>query len=434
MATAPREPLSPNAATPQAAATPRPRPAKVGVAFWWGWTSPLQVGAIGAAVREFEERNPGISVSTAQHSWGDKLMLAQAGGSMPDLFEWTPPAELAANGWLTPLDDLLSGSGAIGRSTFLDVSLKQGSWGGTLYGLPALDHFTHLTTVVNEDLFRQEGLEVPADVPVTFEEALLQSREHTTLDRAGNVDRLWYAFAYTLWPWLAAAHGIVAYDEDNQRFRFDDPAWIDVLTHARDWQEAFGTEKLGAWFRTHDYATNAPGCATCAGKLAVFDIGYWATGELARTAPDGVFSYSWHLVPSGRRGTRVQMIGNHYVMVPAATPRREQAWLLAEHLVSDESIRTLFDGCGFLLATRPLLEDPSSVIDATRYRGFDWHIGSIQQADELTGFVACPISSFVAGAWGSERNAVARGLKTVDQALCDLQRNCTQELERALQA
>jgi ABC-type glycerol-3-phosphate transport system substrate-binding protein len=122
-------------------------------------------------------------------------------GTAPDLFEWWPPAQWAAKGSVIAIDDLPGSSKAIAKSAFLDVSLKEGSWKGKLYGLPALEHLTRLTTVFNEDLFQKQGLKILGDLHQTFEEALQQSKRYTTFDGAGNVDLLWYTFNYDKWQW-----------------------------------------------------------------------------------------------------------------------------------------------------------------------------------------------------------------------------------------
>ena len=202
-----------NTPMPQpAAALATPPAASTRMAFWWTWWGDLEVASTKAVVRRFEDKNPKVVVDTTQNVGFDMLVMMLASGTPPDLFEWGPPAEFAAKGQLIPLDDLLVTSKAISKSMFLDSSLKEGSWQGKLFGLPALEHFTNLTTVVNEDLFQQSGLKVPDDLPMTLEDALRQGKEYTKLDQAGNIDLLWYAFANLSLSWLAASYGTKVYD------------------------------------------------------------------------------------------------------------------------------------------------------------------------------------------------------------------------------
>jgi len=193
-------------------------------------------------------------------------------------------------------------------------------------------------------------------------------------------------------------------------------------------------DKLLAYFGSHPSVAGGNGCATCIGKLAIFDESYLATTRLPLVAPYSKFTYTWHLMSNSRRGKKVQLIGGSHVSIPTAAKNRDEAWKLSEHLVSDESIKTLFDGCGFLLATRPLLENPDSMIDPKRYPGLDWHFSSVKEADETRSYAACPITNVVGAAWDEACGAVGHKQKTIDQALGDLQERCTNELASILKA
>jgi ABC-type glycerol-3-phosphate transport system substrate-binding protein len=119
-------------------------------------------------------------------------------------------------------------------------------------------------------------------------------------------------------------------------------------------------------------------------------------------------------------------------MIPNDAKSPDVAWQLAEHLTSNESIDIIFDGCGFLLVTKDFLKDPSSVVDVNKYEGLDFYINSLNEADEITSWPACPIDSFVWDQFAKALNAAIYNEKSAEQALADLQKACTEELASAL--
>jgi ABC-type glycerol-3-phosphate transport system substrate-binding protein len=140
------------------------------------------------------------------------------------------------------------------------------------------------------------------------------------------------------------------------------------------------------------------------------------------------------LVPNSRRGRRVQLVGGSHVSIPTASKNRDEAWRLAEHFVSNESTKTLFDGCGFFLATKPVFDNPDSIVDTKRYRGLDWHFSSIKQADEVRSDTACPIGTYLYEIWFQEWQAIITKQTTGENALSNLQRQLTERLAAILKA
>lgn len=399
--------------------------------FWWGWTPEIHVNAINAVVAKFMQANPNIKVLTAQHEWGEKLLTALAAGNPPALFEQNTPTEYAAKGSLLPLDDFLAASDAISKDSFYDVSLKEASYKGSLYGLPAIEHFAQMSICMNKKMAEDVGLSLPTDIPATQEELMAQAFKYSEIDKSGNITKLWYSID-TYFPWIGAAYGLSCYDEENQKFTFDNPIWTQVLQLMGDFFKFFGPEKLTAFDSTYPGWTAVPGCGMCSNVQAIKLDGYWTPGEFAQTAPDKEYVYSWYPVPESRKGKKIQMIGSHHVMIPKDGKSPNEAWKLAEFLTNNESIKIIFDGAGFLLATKAFLENPSNVVDVTKYKGLDWYINSVNQADEIWGWPAIPIENFVWDAFSKAYNAVSYDEKTAEKAAQDLQAACAEELNKTL--
>jgi ABC-type glycerol-3-phosphate transport system substrate-binding protein len=423
---------APAPAEAEAKPTSPPAPAEsVEIDFWWGWTPDVHVNAINAAVAKFMEANPTIKVVTAQHEWGEKLLTALAAGTPPALFEQNTPTEYAAKGSLVELDSYLDASSAISRDTFYDVSLKEASYKGKVYGVPALEHFAQMSICVNKKMAEDAGLSLPADLPKSMEDLMDQCYQYSEIDKSGNLTKLWYNID-TYFPWYGAAYGLAAYDEEAQKFNFGDQIWIEVLNLMGKYYQFFGADKLTAFDSTYPGWTAVPGCGMCSDVQAIKLDGYWTPGEFAKTAPDKEYVYSWYPVPKNRQAKKVQMIGSHHVMIPNAGKHHEAAWKLAEYLTSNEAIRIIFEGAGFLLATKAFLKDPNSVVDVSAYKGLEFYIDSVGQADEIWGWPAIPIENFVWDQWTKAYNAVGYKEKSAEQAAADLQAACTEELSKAL--
>jgi ABC-type glycerol-3-phosphate transport system substrate-binding protein len=157
-------------------------------------------------------------------------------------------------------------------------------------------------------------------------------------------------------------------------------------------------------------------------------------GELAKTAPDKSFAYSWFPMSSARKGRKIQTIGNHNAIIPTAAQHRDDGWRLSEFLVSNEAIKIIFDGTGFLAPTREFLASPDSVVNTKQYEGLDFYVNSVKEADELLGWPPCPIEPFAWDQWQKAIDAVIYKQKSIDQELADLQKNATQELTKTLRA
>jgi ABC-type glycerol-3-phosphate transport system substrate-binding protein len=403
----------------------------VEIDFWWGWTPEIHVNAINAAVAKFMEANPNVKVRTAQHEWGEKLLTALAAGSPPALFEQNTPTEYAANGSLLPLDDYMAASAAISKDSFYDVSIQEASWKGELFGLPALEHFAQMSICMNKKMAEDVGLKMPDDLPTTMEELMAQTYEFSEIDQSGNITKLWYSID-TYFPWFGAGYGLAAYDELNQKFNFTDPIWMGIIQMMGEYYQFFGPEKLVAFDSTYPGWTAIPGCGMCTDVQAVKLDGYWTPGEFGQTAPGKEYVYGWYPVPEKRKGKKLQMIGSHHVMIPKSGTNHDVAWKLGEYLTSNEAIGIIFDGAGFLLATKAFLKDPASVVNISKYAGLDFYINSVNEADEIWGWPAMPIENFVWDAWIKAYESVGYGDKSVEQAADDLQAACTEELANAL--
>ncbi len=414
---------------PTAAPTQAPEAKKI--VFWWGWTPEIHVNAITAAVRKFEERFPNVKVETGQHEWGEKLTTAFAAGTPPDLFVLGEVMTYAAKGVVRALDDYMASSKIANKDAFFDVSMAAASWKGKIYGIPSLEHGPGLGLVFNEAVLEKKGLKAPDDLPKTWEQAWEQIQEYSEVDENGNIKLLWMEPECSIYTWWADMFDVEAYDAPNERITFDKPGWKDIFDFAVRFNKRFGPEKVKAFYESFPGWAAVSGCAICAGVLGGDINGFWAPGELRKTAPQARFAIDWVPVPASRKGTKVQDFGGHCALIARDAKEPDTAWQLAEYLVNDEVNKILFDGCGFLNFTKAFLAHPDTAVDLNQWPELRFYIDSCTKADVMYSDPS-PIDAFIWDAYGKALDSAIFGEKTSEQALADLQKMCSDELQKAI--
>jgi ABC-type glycerol-3-phosphate transport system substrate-binding protein len=311
--------------------------------------------------------------------------------------------------------------------------IVQGSWRGQIYGVPGCENFALLAIGFNQRLLQEAGMTGTVDdLPKTWDEALEQVKEFSKIDDAGNIDLLWFTIEETDWAEQGALIGIETYDAENERFNFDHPGWVEYFQWLADYYDFLGVDKVSSFFDSYPGWSAVPGCSMCVGRQAGGQNGYWWPGELTNTAPDESFIYTWTPMPAIRAGVKLQMIGIHHNMVTKDSPNPEPAWRLAEYLTTNEAIKTIFDGTGFLIPTTSFMQDPASVVDIDKYEGLRFYAESLSQADELVPYPACPVDAIAYDQTRKAIDAVIYKEKSVEQSLADLQSTLTEELGKAL--
>jgi ABC-type glycerol-3-phosphate transport system substrate-binding protein len=146
------------------------------VTFWQFDTAQASIDAYKTAIKDFEKKNPTITVDMQIVPWADqqqKITTALASGALPDvsMLGNDVVAQYAANGSLAPLDSYLAGwskeEGTDVKKDMYDGDVSYYTYKGKLYGSPVADE----TRMVyyNKDLFQKAGLD-PNTPPTTWDE------------------------------------------------------------------------------------------------------------------------------------------------------------------------------------------------------------------------------------------------------------------------
>jgi ABC-type glycerol-3-phosphate transport system substrate-binding protein len=414
---------------PEEIGEPAPEEA-VELTWWYGWTPDLIVNTLDGVAEAFAEAEPSVSaVNTSQHEWGEALLTAYAAGTAPDIHEHWLPMQFAPRDMLLALDDLVDGSEALDWDSFPEVSWGVGRWDGKHYVVPSLAFFAECALVTNPRTFENAGLTVPDDVPSTWDEMFTLAQEYTTFDDAGNIEVLWISPSRSLRHW-PAMYGIEDYDEEENRWLFDQPGWEEVVENIARFYTEFGPEKIDGFYEAYPGWIAVPGSAFASDVLAMVISGYWIPGELAKNAPDKDFYYTWPPTGGAATGKKVTHWGAHSVMIPAQSEHPRQAWMFAEYLSTTEASEMILSGCGWISPLKAFWD----VMDVGMYAGLDFFVNELARDAEIE-MVNSP-SPAIAYAMNSFQEQVVDpviyGDKDVQTALADFQEAVTEEEERIL--
>ena len=94
----------------------------------------------------------------------------------------------------------------------------------------------------------------------------------------------------------------------------------------------------------------------------------------------------WVPVPADRKGKKVQATGGHNSGVPKGATKADKAWQFIEYLTTDKAIDIIFNGVGWLGASKSYLDK----VDTSKYKGLDWYVKSIKEANDMRGMDVGP--------------------------------------------
>jgi ABC-type glycerol-3-phosphate transport system substrate-binding protein len=408
---------------------------KVAIDWWTGWGGvPANESfkrveeAANAQARSYEVKHLRVT------GVADKLAEAIVAGSPPAVEAGNLPyAEFWVKGFAEPLEQRITKSKVVKRDELPASAWKFAGYKGKTFGVPAVEGFIRWGLAANEDLLAKRGLD-PKNLPATWEDLLAWHRELTVVEggaiRQLGLDPMNAMGGGTGGPdpllW-GPSWGHRFYDEAKEEFHLAHPAMEEALTTIKRFYDVSGGPTI-VEFRTANPAWSGTTSGITVGTEAMQINGPWTPGELAKNAPDKRYAYSWVPVPAGRKGKKVQSTGGHFGLLPKGSPNPDQGFEFLEYLWSDQALDIIFEGTGWLTARKSYL----SRVDAARYRGLDFYIRSVSEANEMYEAPVNPIDGFFGPKWRDAVADVRDGKVNAKTALQELQRLCTEELRQRL--
>ncbi len=431
----------PAAATQPPAPTAAPAAQEAITLEWWfGWDGSTHIEAMDALAEMFNQANAdkGVTVNAlVPDDMNAKLLPAVAAGTPPDVAVGNIQfSEFCARGTFTPLDDYFAASSVVSLRDpdILESLWEDGSWNGTVYGLAAGEVGPRMGMVLNVDLIEATGLDAQ-NPPQTWDEMYDWHTKLTTFDSAGNVDvvgidpldamggRIPTSDASFYW---ADAYGFQWWNPEDMSFDFDNDLYVASLEMVKKFYDFVDVTQMETYRSAYGTWTGSPTASFPAGKEAMILNGYWTPGELAHTAPDTTFAYTWPPTSNERKGVKFQNVGGHPITIPKGAAHPDQAFTFVEFMTTPPVLDLLLEKTGFLGQRISWLES----VDASKYPGLEFFLTSPIEADELVPCPLCPIGGFVGQQLNDAWQAVNYGSKTAKEAAAEVQTACTEELAK----
>jgi multiple sugar transport system substrate-binding protein len=297
-------------------------------------------------------------------------------------------------------------------------------------GIPAYECFVRRGLNYNERMITEAGLDA-SKPPVTWDELLVWHQALTKFDSAGNLLQIGidpYDAEGGVGPgsdgfFLTDSWGFDYFNEDTKEFNFDNELMAQGLDVMGEFVKIIGPDNLTG-FRNVE-GQGSWGGSFNAEKQAMVIEGYWHPGETANEKPEvsAVNRATWVPVPEERRGTLVQFGGGHMAQIFKDSKYKDEAWPLAEWIVSKSFLDLIYENIGWLPAYKPYFEG----LDTSRYPGLDFYTKSISEANYWGKYIRCPIEDFLSNKVAEIREAVFRGQMTGAEGAKKLQEQAEQE-------
>jgi multiple sugar transport system substrate-binding protein len=343
-----------------------------------------QVAAYGEVARQFERRNPGITIKITQFGWVDywlALTTALISDTAPDVFlnHLSRYPELAANGALVDLAPYIKRDG-IDRSVYIENLYALWGRGARQYGLPK--DWDAIGIFYNRAMLEQAGID-PAELGRadwnprdggTFGRLIAR----LTLDRAGrnglapDFDRTHVVqhgllisgasdgFGQAEWSHFAASTGFRFYDAPwSRRLHYDDPRLAETFRWLRQ------ASRHDRWIVPAQDARQLRAHGLFAARRGALALGgSWMTQWYINHC---AFPIGIAPLPAGPAG-RKTMVNTLADSIPATARHREEAWRWVKYLASPEAQAIVARHGVVFPAIRAAAEQAAEVISA---RGVD---------------------------------------------------------------
>jgi multiple sugar transport system substrate-binding protein len=311
-----------------------------------GWvSSPSETALLESLLYRFSLENPDILVKyePITGDYKQALLTAIASGTEPDVFYmdifWWQ--ELASNGVLMPLDDLMASSGTT-KADFIPSLIDAFTFDGAVYGIPK--DFNTLGLFYNTAMFDAAGLDYPT-ADWTWDD--LQSAAEALSDPANNVYGLGVPADAGRFPVFAFQNGGEIMSADFTETMLDSSATVEAAQFYTD----FRKNKIGAI--PADLGEGWQGTLFGKQQLGMVYEGGWLIPYLREQFP--TTQYGVALPPEGPGGE-----GNLIFTVAWGVSNNSQnpqaAWRVIDFLTNESSQKTVLES-GFALPSRASLRE-----------------------------------------------------------------------------
>jgi len=306
--------------------TPRKYPHRKIVRFWHRWQGDWekQVQKIVDAFNQSQTEYEVVAVSVPSGGSDAKFILGVIGGDPPDLMSMFSGAvpNLAANGFLAPLDSLMTPDE---KARFFKDSYPSirdiGTYKGKCYGVTIGADLMAL--YVNVKQLRDAGLD-PDKFPKTLEELEDWGLKLNQYDKKGNLTRL--GFLLNDIGYVSHYFGGGFDVKDDGRLLLNTPQNQRALETIVNYRKKLGFENVLRFQAGLNDIEGAASWAFMHGDLSITYDGQWRVEELRKFKPD--LEYRVYPIPAPKEGGTPLggLVGGNYMIVPVSAKQKKGAW------------------------------------------------------------------------------------------------------------
>jgi ABC-type glycerol-3-phosphate transport system substrate-binding protein len=179
---------------------------------------------------------------------------------------------------------------------------------------------------VNTGLFEQNGRSASQlATEVTDLDTLYQwAKDMTVIDSSGAIKQIGFnpldaEGSYFGGAWFST-YQFKYYDETANKYLLDTDPMVQILTTIQKFVDIVGAEKLNGLTKATGTWTESPTAMMPTGIEASNVNGYWAPGELSKSAVGRKFAYGWLPMPTDKKSTKIATTGGHMSILPKYCP------------------------------------------------------------------------------------------------------------------
>jgi ABC-type glycerol-3-phosphate transport system substrate-binding protein len=404
------------------------------VEWWWPWSGLTGLQALANLASDFNQTHTDYQVKALQVDdfGGQKLLAAVAGGNPPSVETGGTGMDFWLAGGALPLDDYLKRSKAINVSDIFETSLAAGQLKGKQYGFPQVESYLRHELCVFTTLFDKNGRDSSqlATQATDLDTLYLWAKDMTSADATGVVKLLGFdpvdaEGSYFGGAWFSSFQ-FKYYDASANKYLLDTDPMIQILTTIQKFVDIVGAEKLDGLTKATGTWTESPTAMFPSGLEGANVNGYWAPGELTKSAPGRKFAYGWLPVPASSKGKKIATTGGHNSILPKGSPSPEEGFQIIEYLNQPHAMDIIFNSTGWLGASKAYL----AKVDTAKYPGLDFFIQAISKADVVwgQGFFE-PVGNFAGDQYNKAVDAVNFHKMTPQEAAKQMQAAVTTEVK-----
>lgn len=311
--------------------------AKTELVFWHGIESPDSIAILEGKIKEFEKKNPNITVKAQSYGAADqvngKIMTAVAGNKAPDLMWWAPAytGQLAKTGKLVKVQDMIKADKSFNKSDIYQGLWDVSTYNGEIWTVPFAAN--NLGLYYNKKHFKEAGID-PKSIK-TWDDLLAASKKLTKSGRMGFQVPLgnneWTVWTWQTLLWQAGGNFLSA---NSKKAEFNSKAGVNALQF---WNDLVYKEKVASFsepdtgYKTDDFL---------AGRVSMMINGPWNYGVLEDARATG-FEYGVIMLPKAGKyaidgkGKNATNIGGENLFLFKSNSEKEKAsWAFSKFIMS----------------------------------------------------------------------------------------------------